>query len=189
MKARVIPTSDGRLIQIFEGVLRLPPKVKGKNTHTPRPNLGTRLNGAKVKSQVGATRLQGNGDWYSLRKKQGADASPERKGRILGHKIGMRRHEAEALMAAGYRRAALDMENIKKNFTFEDSAAEEAMLGALEVLRTPTSQQVKLQAAKLLLDFTKIKPVSKSEMTVNAAEKWLDSLEPEDTGDSEETEG
>ena len=55
-------------------------------------------------------------------------------------------------------------------------AAEEALEGAITVLRQPSSQQTKLAAAKLTLEFTKTKPVAKSEVSVNKAEEWLASL-------------
>ena len=57
----------------------------------------------------------------------------------------------------------------------------EAMTGALTVLRNPNSQQTKLAAAKLLLDFSKTKPVAKSEVSINAAEAWLASLADDNT--------
>lgn len=185
---RVIPTSDGRLIEIIEGVLRFPLKTRGPRKPAPRKKyFWTRPDGTRDYSQSGQQKFQGEGSWLSLRRKQNADASKEKLGRGRGQLDGLRRDEAQALWNAGIRQAAIDMENIKKNFTFEDASSEEALQGALEVLRTPASQQIKLAAARLVLDFTKIKPVIKSETTVNAAEKWLDSLEPEDTADPEET--
>lgn len=54
--------------------------------------------------------------------------------------------------------------------------ADEALEAAITVMRTPANEQVKLQAARLVLDFTRSKPAAKSEVTVNKAEDWLASV-------------
>jgi hypothetical protein len=59
------------------------------------------------------------------------------------------------------------------NGTIEDPKVEEAFKAAVEVLHSPMTQTIKLQAARLILDFCKAKPVQKSEVTVATAEDWL----------------
>lgn len=54
--------------------------------------------------------------------------------------------------------------------------ADEALEAAITVMRTPMRQQDKLAAARLVLDFTKSKPVAKSEVNVKTAESWLDDV-------------
>jgi hypothetical protein len=58
----------------------------------------------------------------------------------------------------------------------DDKKANEALEAALQVMREPTQQNLKLQAAKIVLDFTKAKPTSKQEVTVKTAEDWLASV-------------
>ncbi len=75
----------------------------------------------------------------------------------------------------------------------ENSHAKEALEAAVEILRTPGQTRDRLTAARLVLDFTKSKPVSKSEVTVGKAEAFLSSLLDEgdaedETNDEEETE-
>jgi hypothetical protein len=68
------------------------------------------------------------------------------------------------------------MENIKREVPDLDPRAEEALESACLVLRTSNQAATKLQAARLILDFTKAKPASKSTVTVKTAEDWLSSI-------------
>lgn len=97
-------------------------------------------------------------------------------GKKVGEVFGVRRKKFGYIMGWVKRRVKKDMENIEKANPDLDDVAKEALEGALTVLRGPQSQALKLQAAKLLLDFTKAKPVSKSEVSVQNAEAWLASL-------------
>ena len=72
---------------------------------------------------------------------------------------------------------------MKKEYDIEDPRAEEALETAVEIMRTPVHNRDRLQAAKLILDFTKVKPVAKSEITVGKAEEFLSSLLDTDNGD------
>jgi hypothetical protein len=174
---RVIPTSEGRLIEIEEGVLRIPPP-EPKKPYKPRrdrPRLKVRPKIVKNPNPC---------PWEGLRKSQSLRVSLKTT-KIMGMMDGITKAEAIRLNELGRRMAERDLENIKKNYSLEDSAAEEALKGALEVIRQPTSQQNKLAAARLVLEFTRSKPVAKSEVTVNKAEEWLNSLESEDPTDTE----
>ena len=44
---------------------------------------------------------------------------------------------------------------------------------ALSVMKAPVDQKIGLQAARTVLEWTRPKPVSKSEVTINKAEEWL----------------
>ena len=66
----------------------------------------------------------------------------------------------------------------------ENTHAKEALEAAVEILRTPGQTRDRLTAARLVLDFTKSKPVSKQEVTVGKAEAFLSSLL--DEGDAED---
>ena len=72
---------------------------------------------------------------------------------------------------------------MKEKYEIEDPRAEEALETAVEIMRTPVHNRDRLQAAKLILDFTKVKPVAKSEITVGKAEEFLSSLLDSDTDD------
>ena len=73
----------------------------------------------------------------------------------------------------------------------ENTHAKEALEAAVEILRTPGQTRDRLTAARLVLDFTKSKPVSKQEVTVGKAEAFLSSLldegDAEDDTEEEET--
>jgi len=74
----------------------------------------------------------------------------------------------------------------------ENTHAKEALEAAVEILRTPGQTRDRLTAARLVLDFTKSKPVSKQEVTVGKAEAFLSSLldqgdAQDDTEEEEET--
>lgn len=101
------------------------------------------------------------------------------RGREPGHTRGLNKFELAVAHKAAAEQAKRDMENIKAKIDMSE-AAEEALEGAITVLRQPASQQVKLAAAKLVLEFTKSKPVAKSEVSVNKAEEWLASLSADD---------
>jgi hypothetical protein len=55
----------------------------------------------------------------------------------------------------------------------DDPKVTKAFQTAMEVLEGPMNTRDKLAAARLILDFLKAKPVSKSEVTVQKAEDWL----------------
>ena len=59
---------------------------------------------------------------------------------------------------------------------FEDIRAEEALEAAVEIMRTEGGARDRLSAARLVLDFTKQKPVTKSDVTVGKAEDFLENL-------------
>ena len=95
--------------------------------------------------------------------------------RRIGVPDGMRKPEAMALWAISRERAKETMTELKKAGVLDDAdeKAEEALQAALEVMRSPMGQRETLAAARLVLDFTKAKPASKSELTINRAEEWL----------------
>lgn len=67
----------------------------------------------------------------------------------------------------------------------DDPRAVEALEAAITVLREPQSQGTKLQAAKLILEYTKSKPASETKVTVNKAEEWLAAIAEDDGSDED----
>lgn len=188
MKRIVIPTSEGRLIETWEGMIFPPPPPPKKREPPYRGPSGKANpiapNGKPKRFVYGDPSREWSRHWTTFRREQSLQCSFVKRGVITGQRWGMYRRDAEAKMVEAKKQAEKDLENIKKNVTFEESASEEAMRAALEVLRSPAATGAKLQAARLILEWTKAKPASKSELTVNKAEEWLNSLESEDEGDS-----
>jgi hypothetical protein len=102
---------------------------------------------------------------------------------------GMRKVEADKLCAVAHESAKDTMSELKKSGAIGDldPRAEEALQSAIEVMRKPGSKSVQLTAARLVLDFTKSKPASKSEISVNKAEEWLAQVAVNDVGDEGKT--
>ena len=63
----------------------------------------------------------------------------------------------------------------------EDEYSQEALETAVEIMRVPGETRERLSAARLILDYTKSKPVSKSEVAVSKAEDFLASLLDEES--------
>lgn len=63
-----------------------------------------------------------------------------------------------------------------EEYGIDDSYAKEALQTAVEIMREPAQNRDKLTAARMVLDFTKTKPTSKSEVTIGQAEAFLSSL-------------
>jgi hypothetical protein len=69
-----------------------------------------------------------------------------------------------------------------EKYDIEDDYAKEALTTAVEVMRVPGETRERLAAARLVLDFTKQKPVAKSEVSIGKAEEFLSSLLEDDNG-------
>lgn len=88
---------------------------------------------------------------------------------------GMHRHEAQPLINAAIESSKETMSKLKKAGVISDldANAEEALQTALTIMRKPGEKKVSLAAARLVLEYTRAKPASKTELTVNKAEEWL----------------
>lgn len=103
---------------------------------------------------------------------------------------GMRKPKADVLWAKARVKAEKTMAELKTAGLLNDAdeMASEALQEALTVMRSPSTKQVKLQAAKLVLEYTKAKPAAKSEITVNKAEEWLAAVTADaDNDDTDES--
>lgn len=102
---------------------------------------------------------------------------------------GMRKAQAEPLNKAAEESAKETVIQLKNAGAFDgvDPRAEEALTQAVKVMRAPGDKKVKLAAARLVLDFTRSKPASKSDITVNKAEEWLAAVAGSNDGDEGET--
>lgn len=208
METEIVHIGEGRYIEMTKGELPAPPPPKpkakgtraGKRIKSTTPKDG-RVANPKMKSgpQNGASEdhayrrklrvVPGYAEWLSLRSRQFVPMRTSlgfKPWGRMGVPDGMRREEADVIWAEARRRARIDMENIKaKEPDILDERAEEALIATLEVMRSPLNQDMKLKAAKQVLEWTKAKPAAKTEMTVNTAEQWLASLaEPEQEDDA-----
>jgi hypothetical protein len=102
---------------------------------------------------------------------------------------GMRKKQAEQLNQVAAESAKETMADLKKAGVLngEDPRSEEALEAAIKVMRKPGDKKVQLAAARLVLDFTKSKPATKTEMTVNKAEEWLKAITEDGAHDDGET--
>lgn len=69
---------------------------------------------------------------------------------------------------------------MSEKFNIEDEYQKEALRTAVEVMRIDGQTRERLAAARLVLDFTKSKPASKSDVSIHKAEDFLASLLVED---------
>jgi len=83
------------------------------------------------------------------------------------------------------------VEIMSDKYNIEDEYQKEALKTAVEVMRVDGQTRERLAAARLVLDFTKSKPVSKSNVSISKAEDFLASLvnDEEESIDEQETEG
>lgn len=188
----VISFGDGRLIEHMEGALRVPPpppavkKPQKPPKKYPDRRKGVVIRGMRFKFDPRGPRYErgalppnpsldipGYHEWRTMRSAQIRDATPQ--ARRLGRANGMSQRQSDAKWAIARKRARKDMEKIKQLFDV-DAAGEEALESTLAVMRSPMDQKTRLAAAKQILEYCRIKPIAKSEVTINAAEKWLAEL-------------
>lgn len=102
---------------------------------------------------------------------------------------GMRKAQAYPLLEAAKESAKETMSELKQVGVLDgvDPRSEEALESAIAVMRQPGDKKVQLAAARLVLDFTKSKPASKSEISVTKAEDWLAAVTEKDGSDDGET--
>jgi hypothetical protein len=112
------------------------------------------------------------------------------KGGRTGVPNGMRKRDAEPMRAAASAEAKRIVKKMADKGMFDDvdpkdrERAEAAMETAVTIMKTEGEERLKLAAAKVVLEYTKSKPVAKVAHSVNAAEAWLLSVS-EDDGDEQ----
>lgn len=189
----IIHIGDGRHVELDEGAAFRPPpppppRKRRRSDFKPPLTLPTKRRKTNIRPHFKF------GDEHQLRKRMETQvgykewwawkneiiAKYANRGRRLGEGPGRGRQRFGYMKGQAKIKIKRDMENIDKKYPDIDPMAREALEGAVSVLREPNSQTTKLAAARLILEFTKSKPVAKSEVSVNAAEAWLASLGKED---------
>lgn len=182
----LIHIGDGRYVVSTEGALRPPPPPRVKQTATkkakewhppPLREPGHLRDTKKNEHALYSAKIPGYREYklFVMRMAGKYGFAGFKPGQVEGYNL---RQLAE-LKKEARKRVEQDMANIKKHLNLPD-LADEALEGALTVLREPGTQSMKLSAAKLILEFTKSKPVAKSEVSVNKAEEWLATLANDD---------
>jgi len=108
-------------------------------------------------------------------------------GRPRGVPDGYRREQIEPIRAKEKKEAKRIVEIMSKEYSIEDDYAKAALETAVEVMRVPGDNRERVAAARLVLDFTKSRPVAKSELAISKAEDFLAGLLEEDN--EQETQG
>ena len=103
-------------------------------------------------------------------------------GRPRGVPDGYRKEQIEPLRANIKVEAKKVVEIMAKEYDIEDEYAKAALETAVEVMRCPGDNRERVAAARLVLDFTKQKPASKSEVALSKAEDFLASLIEDEEG-------
>ena len=150
------------------------PKIDGRTTRTGKrkrkayPNPSQRMleRNARVNARMRA-----------IKELSGGAINPYRKGVFDGYT----KATAEVAWKKAREEAKAIMKHLKENGMVDTPAegdkyaqfADEALEAAITIVRTPMNEQQRLAAARLVLDFTKSKPVAKNEVTVKTAEDWL----------------
>ena len=97
-------------------------------------------------------------------------------GRPMGVVDGHTKETLKPIREQSRKDAKRIVEIMAEEYDIDDSYAKEALQTAVEIMREPAQNRDKLTAARMVLDFTKTKPTSKSEVTIGQAEAFLSSL-------------
>ena len=109
-------------------------------------------------------------------------------GRPRGVPDGYTREQIEPIRAKEKQEAKRIVAIMSKEYSIEDEYAKAALETAVEVMRVPGDNRERVAAARLVLDFTRSKPVAKSELAISKAEDFLQGLLNEEE-DGQETQG
>lgn len=101
-------------------------------------------------------------------------------GRPKGVPDGFTREQIEPVRAAIKEEAKRIVNKMSQDYNIEDDYAKTALETAVEVMRCPGDNRERVAAARLVLDFTKSKPVSKNELAISKAEDFLAGLLTDD---------
>jgi ADP-heptose:LPS heptosyltransferase len=144
-------------------------KRKRKANAYPNPSPRMLEHNAKINARMRA-----------VKELSGGAINPYRKGVFDGYT----KATAEVAWKQARQEAKVIMKHMKENGMIDTPTpgdkyaefAEEALEAAITIVRTPMNEQQRLAAARLVLDFTKSKPVAKNEVTVKTAEDWLQNV-------------
>lgn len=171
----IVEEIDGKLVKRALKQDGTPYKLragKGRRNYNPNPNPG-QSEARKRHNPALNARMR------MVKELSGGAINPYRKGVWDG----FTKETAKPVWEQAQREAKAIVKFLKENDMVDTpkddkyaSFADEALEAAITVVRTPANEQVKIAAARLVLDFTRSKPAAKNEVTVNKAEDWLASV-------------
>ena len=115
-------------------------------------------------------------------RKQWSTKPRKNAGRPKGVPDGHRKETIEPIRKQARLEAKKVVEIMAKEYDIEDEYAKAALETAVEVMRMVGDNRERVAAARLVLDFTKQKPASKSEVALSKAEDFLSSLLEDEDG-------
>jgi hypothetical protein len=113
-------------------------------------------------------------------RKEWSNKPKKNAGRPKGVPDGHRKETIAPLREQAKLDAKKVVEIMSDKFNIEDEYQKEALTTAVEVMRLVGETRERLAAARLVLDFTKSKPASKSDVSISRAEDFLATLLQED---------
>lgn len=150
------------------------PSKKGQGTHPQKA----------PKNNYFATLMQTE-EGRALRRKW--STKPKKNaGRPRGVPDGYTRERIEPIRKTIKGEAKRIVHKMSQDYNIEDEYAKTALETAVEVMRCPGDNRERVAAARLVLDFTKSKPVAKNELAISKAEDFLAGLLT-DEDDGQET--
>lgn len=160
--------------------------VRRARRKSPAPN----RNGSNPKATSRLKELWADPVWAAATREKQRLAMEKRRGLDTGRAgvpDGMRKAEADKLWAAAERSAKRTINKMKQNGVFEaeeDPRAVEALEFNITTMRGKHDIRARLAAAAKVLEYTKSKPVAKSEVTLNKAEDWLAQVSATETDEA-----
>jgi len=112
---------------------------------------------------------------------------PKKVGRPLGVPDGFTKETIAPIRAKAQSDAKKAVKIMSEKFNIEDDYQKEALTTAVELMRMEGQARERLAAARLVLDFTKSKPASKSDVSISKAEDFLASLLEEEERHAQKT--
>lgn len=109
-------------------------------------------------------------------RKQWSTKPRKNPGRPRGVPDGYRNEQIVPMRKEVQKEAKKVVSIMAKQYNIEDEYAKNALETAVEVMRMPGDNRERVAAARLVLDFTKSKPVAKNELSISKAEDFLASL-------------
>ena len=109
-------------------------------------------------------------------RKQWSNKPKKNAGRPKGVPDGHTAKTIKPLREKVKKEAIMATEIIAEKYDIQDEYSKEALQTAVEVMRLDGETRERLAAARLVLDFTKSKPATKSDVTIGKAEDFLASL-------------
>lgn len=170
----MIHVGDGKHVVVVEGGLCPPPPVKSHSfKHRPKSApLFERTGGGATQA---AMATPGWKAWKSRTRSEIIRTAPPGKvGKPLGHKDGFRKQELEIIRDHIVNTLMNDAEiqSLIASIREDDPVAAYAMGEMIKMAAEPGATRDRFQIVKTLLEFTKSKPATKTEMKVAQQDAW-----------------